>query len=121
VTQIKIVGDIWTGKYQPALTGNRIVDTALLTQFCMKLTAFLSQQNIKLSVKVAREFSLSKIKNNDTLFLIDANIADAFPQNDLQSVNYLPIKHQDLLHGDPSNSFPSILEWLRVDLNLQQS
>lgn len=119
MTQIKIVGDIWTGKYQPALTGNRIVDTALLTQFCAKLTAWLAQQNLKLSVKIDHEFNLAKAVNSDALYLIDSNIVAAYPEGSLSQVNYLPIKHQNFLHGDPSTNCRSILEWLRVDFKQQ--
>lgn len=119
VTQIKIVGDIWTGKYQPALTGNRIVDTGLLTQFCVKLAAWLAQQNIRLSVKIEHEFSLSKAVKDDTLYLIDSNIVAAYPESSLSKVNYLPIKHQNFLHGNPSSICRSVLEWLKVDFKQQ--
>lgn len=120
MTQIKIVGDIWTGKYQPALTGNRIVDTALLTQFCVKLTAWLTQQNIKLSVKIEHEFNVSKSTDNNTLYLIDSNIVAAFPESLLKKVNFLSIKHQNLLHGDPSANYQSVLERLKVSSKQQQ-
>lgn len=121
MTQIKIVGDIWTGKYQPALTGNRIVDTALLTQFCVRLATWLTAQNINLSVKIEHEFGLSKSADSQTLYLIDANIVDALADNVLNKINYLPIKHQNLLHGDPSSSYQLILERLRLDFSLQQT
>lgn len=119
MTQIKIVGDIWTGKYQPALTGNRIVDTALLTQFCVKLTAWLAQQSIKLSVKIEHEFSLSNSADDDTLYLIDSNIVAAYPESSLKKVNYLSIKHQNFLHGDPSANYQSVLERLSASLKKQ--
>lgn len=120
MTQIKIVGDIWTGKYQPALTGNRIVDTALLTQFCAKLTAWLAQQNIKLSVKIEHEFSLSDSADDDTLYLIDSNIVAAFPKDLLRKVNYLSIKHQNFLHGDPGANYHAVSKRLEVSLKQQQ-
>lgn len=119
--QIKLVGDIWSGKYQPALTGNRIVDTALLTQFCTKLVAWFSQQNIRVDVKIEHDFDLPKATGNDTLYLIDSRIAKAFSEDILSKVNFLPIKHLDLLHGDPSGSCQSILKRLKLNLKLQQS
>ncbi|HIW72439.1 MAG TPA: hypothetical protein H9875_07420 [Candidatus Levilactobacillus faecigallinarum] len=39
--EIKVVGDIRSGKYQPTLTGNAIVDAALLDHFCHQLAAAL--------------------------------------------------------------------------------
>lgn len=119
--QIKLVGDIWSGKYQPALTGNRIVDTALLTQFCTKLMAWFSQQNIQLNVKIEHDFNLANAAGNNALYLIDSRIANAFSEDMLHKVNFLPIKHLDLLHGDPSGSYQSILERLKMNLKLQQS
>lgn len=39
--EIKVVGDIRSGKYQPTLTGNAIVDAALIDHFCQQLAAAL--------------------------------------------------------------------------------
>lgn len=39
--EIKVIGDIRSGKYQPTLTGNAIVDAALIEHFCQQLAAAL--------------------------------------------------------------------------------
>lgn len=39
--EIKVVGDIRSGKYQPTLTGNAIVDAALIDHFCHQLASTL--------------------------------------------------------------------------------
>lgn len=120
MTQIKIVGDIWTGKFQPALTGNRIVDTALLTQFCTKLATWLASQGVKLSVKIEHEFCLLKATDKNTLYLIDSNIASAFPESALNDINYLPVRHESFLHGNPMDSCQLILDRLKISSNSQQ-
>ena len=33
MTEIKVIGDILSGKFQPSLTGNQIVDAALIDHF----------------------------------------------------------------------------------------
>ncbi|MCH5463269.1 hypothetical protein HC026_09760 [Lactobacillus sp. LC28-10] len=121
MTQIKIVGDIWSGKFQPALTGNRIVDTALLTQFCSKLADWLSGQNIKLPVKIEHDFCLETAVSDGTLYLIDSNILNAFPKDALRRINFLTIKHQNFLHGDPMDICQSVLARLKTGLKLQQT
>ncbi|MTV83064.1 hypothetical protein [Secundilactobacillus folii] len=117
--EIKVVGDIWTGKYQPALTGNRIVDTALLTQFCTKLSKWLSNHKINTKIQIEHEFEPLYAPSED-LYLIDANIINTLPDKGLQSLNFLPVKHQDLLHADPSDCYQEILSQQQSNLNQQQ-
>lgn len=118
--QIKVVGDIWVGKYQPALTGNRIVDTAVLTQFSVKLATWLSGRQIKLPIHIEHEFQPDS-SQTDTLYLIDTNIIKSLSETALQSVNYLPVKHQDLLHANPTEVFQTILSKFKLNFNIQQS
>lgn len=117
--KIKVVGDIWSGKYQPALTGNRIVDTALLTQFCQKLATWLSDHRIDVPIQIEHEFK-PVMAPAEVLYLIDANIIGTLTKDYLQSVHYLPVKHLDLLHADPTNTLQQLLAGWSHDLNIQK-
>lgn len=112
--QIRIVGDIWSGKFQPTLTGNRIVDTALLNQFKTRLMDWLSSNRIEVEVNIDHHFSMQHTDTNPTLYLIDSQIIADVGDHTLQPINYLPIKHQSLLHANPTELFQTLINYFKA-------
>lgn len=94
MTEIKVIGDILSGKFQPTLTGNRIVDAALLDHFCHNLAVALGLP-VK-TVQVEHNWDLTIAA--DKVYLIDDHIlqlTDHFRGN----TNVIAVTHTDLLRG----------------------
>lgn len=108
--QIAIVGALWSGSFQPSLTGNQIVDKALLQRYSQRLTDYLTQSGMEVTVDVAHQIDQQKLADNETLFLIDQQIVDKF--ND-HLTSFIPVSHIDLLHGDPTRIVDVVLKTIK--------
>ncbi len=111
--EIKVVGDIRYGKYQPALTGNPIVDSALIDQFCQQLSDWLAQHDLAFNVSADHAFSVSEASDTDVLYIIDKQILNAFETHDLHQIHIVSVDHQALLHADPRPYFDAIEKTLK--------
>lgn len=92
--EIRVIGDILSGKFQPTLTGNPIVDAALINRFCQSLiTALALTPN---SVQAEHHWNLTI--DPTKVYVIDSQIlAASGHQNRL--ANVIPVSHAELLHG----------------------
>lgn len=117
--EIKVVGDIRYGKYQPALTGNPIVDSALIDQFCQQLSDWLAQHDLAFNVSAEHAFSVSAASDTDVLYIIDKQILQAFEIHDLHQIHVVAVEHQALLHADPQSYYDTIEKALK-DLTISK-
>lgn len=94
MTEIKVIGDILSGKFQPTLTGNRVVDAALLAHFCQNLATALHLPTTQ--VHVEHHWDLTVAPN--ALYLIDDQILGS-NQHLRNRPNVIAVAHKDLLRG----------------------
>ena len=113
MANIKVVGDIRFGNYQPSLTGNPVVDSALVANFCDRLASWLATHHIKSTVIPEHAFQLSDVPTTDDLYVVDNQILKAFDKQQTQQSNVLGVNHQDLLHANPTAIYRQILDTLQ--------
>ncbi|WP_125581677.1 hypothetical protein [Levilactobacillus cerevisiae] len=94
MTEIKVIGDILSGKFQPTLTGNRIVDAALIDHFCRNLAVALG---LPLST-VHAEHNWNLTTDSAQIYLIDDQIL-AVTDHLRGNGNVIAVAHKDLLRG----------------------
>ncbi|WP_283678143.1 hypothetical protein [Lentilactobacillus sp. Marseille-Q4993] len=111
---IKVVGDIRTGKFQPSLTGNPIVDDALLENFCLNLRDRLVANQINLPVKPDHFFTT--IAENDDIILMDEEITQYFSNEQMPNLRLIQVNHNDLIHGDVSTISQKIFNLIKQKL-----
>lgn len=102
--KIRIIGDIRTGNLQPSLTGNPIVDDALIKNFCNKLRSECYNNNILLEIVIDHQFNGDP---QDDIIIIDQNIFKLFNDKDF-SDKVIPIDRNDLLWGNTDNSLSKL-------------
>lgn len=95
---IRVIGDIRTGKIQPSLTGNAIVDDALIQNFCNELKDRVSKTNLQVNV-IAEHFFNPAIQTDD-LLLVDRRILNLLPANVQSQYRIIDIDHTDLVRGN---------------------
>ncbi|GEO70304.1 hypothetical protein [Levilactobacillus acidifarinae] len=105
--EIKVVGDIRSGKYQPTLTGNAIVDAALIDHFCQQLATALQLPG----QRVQAEHHWNLTIDAQTIYIIDSRIwrASATP-GDHQNV--IPVSGIDLQRGRITTAYRRLLHLL---------
>ncbi|MCW3777957.1 hypothetical protein [Levilactobacillus namurensis] len=85
--EIKVVGDIRSGKYQPTLTGNAIVDAALIDHFCHQLATALHLPNHQ----VTAEHHWNQVVAPHVIYIIETRIWQAsLTPGDHQNVITVP-------------------------------
>ncbi|GAY72752.1 hypothetical protein [Lentilactobacillus kosonis] len=82
---IKIVGDIRNGNFQPTLTGNLAVDDALIDNFCQNLRAKVA--DTVHDVRVSVDHFLNLERRTDSIIVIDNDISKYL---DDDTKNYTP-------------------------------
>ncbi|NLR09873.1 MULTISPECIES: hypothetical protein [Lactobacillaceae] len=92
--EIKVIGDILSGKFQPTLTGNTIVDAALIDRFCQSLITALSLS--PQSVRAEHHWDLQI--DPTTIYVVDADILAA-SGHQRRLANIVPVSHTELLRG----------------------
>jgi len=94
MTEIKVIGDILSGKFQPALTGNRIVDAALIDHFCQNLAVALGLPQT--AVHAEHHWNLTIAP--EPIYLVDDQILAVTTH--LRGLNnVIAVAHKDLLRG----------------------
>lgn len=93
--EIKVVGDIRSGKYQPILTGNAIVDAALIDHFCQQLAAALHLP----AQQVHAEHHWNLTLDAATIYVIDQQIWQTIPLSG-HPRNVIIVTSHDLQRGD---------------------
>lgn len=94
MSKIKVIGDIRSGKYQPTLTGNAIVDAALIAHFCQQLASAL-----KLSEKqVQPDHHWNLTIDSQTVYVVEQQIWHAQPFLS-HHPNVIPVSGSDLQRG----------------------
>jgi len=96
--EIKVIGDIRSGKYQPTLTGNAIVDAALIDHFCQQLATALHLAPHQ--VKAEHHWNLSL--NPQTIYIIEQHIWEA-SMTPGDHTNVIAIPATDLQRGQLTN------------------
>ncbi|WP_341778574.1 hypothetical protein [Levilactobacillus sp. HBUAS70063] len=92
--EIKVIGDILSGKFQPTLTGNTIVDAALIDRFCQSLITALALS--PQSVQAEHHWNL--VIDPNTIYVVDEHILAASGHHH-RSTNIVPVGHTELLRG----------------------
>ncbi|MCH5463969.1 hypothetical protein [Levilactobacillus tujiorum] len=91
--EIKVIGDILSGKFQPTLTGNAVVDAALIDRFCQSLITALALTPH--AVQAEHHWNLQV--DPATIYIIDDHILKTSGHH--RVANVIPVSHPDLLHG----------------------
>ena len=92
--EIKVIGDILSGKFQPTLTGNTIVDAALIDRFCQSLITALALS--PQSVQAEHHWDL--VVDPTTIYVVDEHILNASGHQH-RLANIVPVSHTELLRG----------------------
>ncbi|MFD1123843.1 hypothetical protein ACFQ22_00495 [Lentilactobacillus raoultii] len=95
---IRVIGDIRTGKIQPSLTGNAIVDDALIQNFCNELRHQVTQTDRSINI-IAEHFFNPTIQTDD-LILMDRRISNLLPNDIRTKYRIIDVDHNDLVRGN---------------------
>ena len=93
--EIKVIGDILSGKFQPTLTGNTIVDAALIDRFCQSLITALALS----PQSVHAEHHWDLVVDPATIYVVDEHILNA-SGHQRSMANIIPVNHTALLRGE---------------------
>lgn len=94
MSKIKVIGDIRSGKYQPTLTGNAIVDAALIAHFCQQLARALNLSEKQVQPDHHWDLTLE----SQTIYVVDQQIWQAQPGL-THSSNVVLVSSRDLQRG----------------------
>ncbi|MFC6205997.1 hypothetical protein [Levilactobacillus tongjiangensis] len=94
MTEIKVIGDILSGKFQPSLTGNQIVDAALIDHFCQNLAIALQLSSDTIQAEHHWDLTI----NPNVVYIIDTQILRV-SGHQRGNGNVIPVSHTDLLRG----------------------
>lgn len=94
MTEIKVIGDILSGKFQPTLTGNRIVDAALIDHFCQNLAKAVNLPTTAIQAEHHWDLTIAPHQ----LYLVDDQILEVDSQL-RANANVIAVAHKDLLRG----------------------
>ncbi|AQW21888.1 hypothetical protein PL11_008160 [Lentilactobacillus curieae] len=106
---VKIVGDIRNGKFQPTLTGNPIVDDALIDNFCKNLKSKITAIH-DVSVSVDHFFNPDAKENS--IIVIDDSISKYLDNEVKKNNNLINVNHTDMLHGSVDNIVVKLADYL---------
>ena len=109
--KIKVVGDIQSGQLQPTLTGNPIVDNALLQRFTQQLTNWLQFNDFDADVVLERHFRPTALEPRSLLLIDEEIVPQLNLASELSAVTLL-IPHSDLLHGDSTSVLQQVRDFL---------
>ncbi|MBU9789138.1 hypothetical protein KTE19_05750 [Lentilactobacillus sp. IMAU92037] len=110
---IRVVGDIRRGKIQPSLTGNPIVDDALLQNFCERLRNNIN--SAKASIKVISDHFFDPTELTDDVILMDKQIIRDFPGDLLIPFTIIGVDHSDLVRGNVRNAINALKHFANGD------
>ncbi|GHP15097.1 hypothetical protein YK48G_25220 [Lentilactobacillus fungorum] len=103
---IRVVGDIRKGKIQPSLTGNPIVDDALLQNFCERLGTHIN--SAQSSFNIILDHFFDPTVSSDDVILMDKQIIHDFPSDLLIPFTIIAIDHSDLIRGNVLNAINAL-------------
>lgn len=95
---IRVIGDIRTGKIQPSLTWNAIVDDALIQNFCDELKNSVNHASVP--VNIIAEHFFSPAIHTDDLILMDQRISRLLPDEIRSKYCIIDVDHNDLVRGN---------------------
>lgn len=95
---IRVIGDIRKGKLQPSLTGNAIVDDALIQNFCNELKNQIDRVNSTVNV-IAEHFFYPAIQTDD-IILMDRRISTLLPAEIRSKYRIIDVDHNDIVRGN---------------------
>lgn len=99
---ISVVGDIRSGKVQPALTGNEIVDNALIANYSNQLQKSLTELGYDVSVSPEHFLDLSNAHSDKYIF--DQKVVNSIGVEALATLDFITIEHSDLIWGNTSEA-----------------
>jgi len=111
MTEIKVIGDILSGKYQPVLTGNPVVDAALINHFCQNLVVALKLPAV--TVQAEHHWDLTVDSNN--IYVVDAQILH-LRQHLSSKGNVIAVSHTDILRGNVQPTIRQLVPLLTQSL-----
>lgn len=94
---ISVIGDIRSGKIQPSLTGNEIVDNALIQNFCDQLQKELTEVNPNLVVEAEHFFNVDDATSD--VYILDQKVLNSLGNDLVKDLNIIVINHSDLVWG----------------------
>lgn len=94
---ISVIGDIRSGKIQPSLTGNEIVDNALIQNFCDQLQKELTEVNPNLVVEAEHFFNVDDATSD--VYIFDQKVLNSLGNDLVKDLNIIVINHSDLVWG----------------------
>lgn len=94
---ISVIGDIRSGKIQPSLTGNEIVDNALIQNFCDQLQKELNEVNPNLVVEAEHFFNVDDATSD--VYILDQKVLNSLGNDLVKDLNIIVINHSDLVWG----------------------
>lgn len=95
---IIVIGDIRSGNIQPSLTGNRVIDDALVANFRNQLAdTNLNSAITKIDTDHYFDFQTA---DSHQLLLVDETILTFIPQSLLTKHNIIKVSHSDMLRGN---------------------
>ncbi|KRM94008.1 hypothetical protein FC56_GL000730 [Lentilactobacillus senioris DSM 24302 = JCM 17472] len=97
---ISVVGDIRTGKIQPTLTGNEIVDNALIANYSNQLQKSLEASGC--NVTVTPEHFLDLHNADSDKYIFDQKVVDSLGAASLSELDLIVVDHSDLIWGNVS-------------------
>lgn len=103
---IRVVGDIRVGKNQPSLTGNAIVDDALIQNFCDQLKNGIHSIRRSINV-VAEHFFDPSVPTND-IILMDDRILNSLPDELIADLKIIDVSHTDIVRGNVTNALNAL-------------
>lgn len=104
-----MIGDILSGKFQPTLTGNRIVDAALIDHFCQNLAEAVNLPESAIQAEHHWNLTIAP----DQLYLVDDQILEANAQL-RASANVIAVAHKDLLRGQVATTKRTLAKHLSL-------
>jgi len=112
---IKIVGDIRNGNFQPSLTGNLAVDDALIDNFSQKLRAKVAGTFHDVRVSVDHFLNLEHQSDSNSIIVIDNDISKYLDADTKKMHTMIDVNHTDILHGTVDSIAKKITD--RLDMN----
>ncbi|MCY9807105.1 hypothetical protein OXT66_06020 [Lentilactobacillus senioris] len=88
------------GKIQPTLTGNEIVDNALIANYSNQLQKSL--ESLGYDVSVTPEHFLDLDNANSDKYIFDQKVVDSLGLASLSNLDFIVVDHSDLVWGNTS-------------------
>ena len=111
---ISVIGDIRKGKIQPALTGNEVVDNALIANYSNQLQKAL--ENSGYAVSVTPEHFLDLNQTESDKYVFDQKVVDSLGEESLSQLDFITVDHSDIIWGNVAAAKTSLTSGQAISL-----